>query len=184
MKCHAAFTLALAAFTVAKPMPAKRQGNATVDDLAQQVASSINSWLQDIQNVNTFVDTAGGLTSAQDISNAAATAFVSAQDEGTQNNNLAQLTTLDASGNAANIDLANQFNIIGPAINDTASNPQNLQMNLAKINGARCPGPVGNGAIFEEGEVQQSAALAAGVTAPLPQLPAACGILAQQLVSS
>lgn len=48
----------------------------------------------------------------------------------------------------------------------------------------RCPGPVGNGAIFEEGAVQQSAAAAAGVQADLPELPQACGDLAQALLDA
>lgn len=43
----------------------------------------------------------------------------------------------------------------------------------------RCPPPAGNGAIFEEGAVQQSAAGVAGVQAALPQLPNACTALAK-----
>lgn len=209
MKCTATLTLALAAIVLAKPMPAKGKSNAANAGNAQQVSSAIDSWLQDIKDVNTFVDTAANLKNAQDISDAAATAFVAAQDEGTQNDNLAKLANLDASGLAANQDLLNQFNIIGPAINDTISNPQNLQKNLDAINGARydypscasflnypckstlannvnysCPPPVGNGAIFEEGAVQQSAALDAGVQAALPELPDACGQLAQAALAA
>lgn len=142
MKCVAALTLALAAIAAAKPMPAKGKASAAAGAKnAQAVSDSINSWLQDIKDVNTFVDTAANLKNAQDISDAAATAFVAAQDEGTQNDNLAKLAKLDASGLAANQDLANQFNIIGPAINDTISNPQNLQKNLDAINGARYDDP-------------------------------------------
>lgn len=153
MKCFAAITLALAALVVANPMPKAHTNHknpgATKDNSttpaaaaaaggnAKDVTAAINSWLQDIKAVNTFVDTAGKLKSDKEISDAAATAFVAAQDEGKQNDALASLTKLDASGKAANIDLANQFAIIGPAINDTISNPKNLQKNLDAINGAR-----------------------------------------------
>lgn len=158
MKYTGLLALTLAAVAVANPMPkgkaaaanagaanaaggnaaaAKAGGNANAAANAQQVSDDINKWLQDIQAVNDFVDTAGNLKSNQEISDAAATAFVAAQDEGTQNDNLQKLTQLDASGLAAATDLLNQFGIIGPAINDTISNPQNLQKNLDAINGAR-----------------------------------------------
>lgn len=42
---------------------------------------------------------------------------------------------------------------------------------------------MGNGAIFEEAEVQQSAATAAGISAALPVMPSACGILAQKFLN-
>lgn len=103
----------------------------------QQVASTIQKWLTDIATVNNFVDTAGAMTNAQQISSFAAQTFVAAQDEGTSNTALQQAVQLDASGLSAAQDLLNQFNIIGPAINDTITNPQNLQKNLAAINGAR-----------------------------------------------
>lgn len=144
MKYAATLTLALAAVALAKPMPAKggkagagAGAGAVNAAVAQQVSTDINKWLADIQAVNTFVDTAGTLQSDQEISNAAATAFVAAQDEGTQNDNLAKAVKLDSLGLAANKDLASQFAIIGPAINDTITNPQNLQKNLDAINGAR-----------------------------------------------
>lgn len=147
MKYTAALTLALAAMAMAKPMPAKgakgaangqASGNkASAAANAQQVQDNVNQWLQDIKDVNTFVDTAAGLQSDQEISDAAKTAFVAAQDEGTQNDNLAAAVKLDSLGALANKDLANQFGIIGPAINDTIFNPQNLQKNLDAINGAR-----------------------------------------------
>ncbi|KAJ4425187.1 hypothetical protein N0V82_000242 [Gnomoniopsis sp. IMI 355080] len=180
MKYAAALTLALAAIAVANPMPAKgasgqASGNkASAAALAQQVQDNVNQWLQDIKDVNTFVDTAAGLNSDQEISDAAKTAFVAAQDEGTQNDNLAAAVKLDSIGALANKDLANQFNIIGPAINDTIFNPQNLQKNLDAINGARCPPPVGDGAILEEGAVQLAAAQAVGATADAPEIPNAC----------
>ncbi|KAJ4389710.1 hypothetical protein N0V93_007182 [Gnomoniopsis smithogilvyi] len=187
MKYAAALTLALAAMALAKPMPAKgakaaananangkANGNAAAAANAQQVQDNVNQWLQDIKDVNTFVDTALNLKSAQDISDAASTAFVAAQDEGTQNDNLAAAVQLDSLGALANKDLANQFGIIGPAINDTIFNPQNLQKNLDAINGARCPPPVGDGAILEEGAVQQAAAQAVGAVADAPEIPQAC----------
>lgn len=143
MKYAAALTLALAAIAVAKPMPAKGAGKASAGKasnkaaLAQQVQDNVDQWLQDIKDVNTFVDTALNLKSDQEISDAATTAFAAAQDEGTQNDNLAGAVQLDSLGALANKDLANQFGIIGPAINDTIFNPQNLQKNLDAINGAR-----------------------------------------------
>lgn len=150
MKYAAVLTLALAAIVAAKPMPAKG-GKASAAGaagaagskagskaaVAQQVQDNVNQWLQDIKDVNTFVDTALTLKSNQEISDAAATAFTAAQDEGTQNDNLAGAVQLDSIGALANKDLANQFGIIGPAINDTIFNPQNLQKNLDAINGAR-----------------------------------------------
>lgn len=130
MKCYGALTLALAALTMASPRPAAKGS-------PQDVSAAIDKWLQDIKAVNKFVDTAGGLKSDADITNAAKTALKAAMDEGTQNDALASLTTLDSAGAAANKDLAGQFNIIGPAIKDTTTNPQNLQKNLNAINGAR-----------------------------------------------
>lgn len=103
----------------------------------QQVSDTIQKWLSDIATVNNFVDTAGAMTDAKQISNFAAQTFVAAQDEGTSNTALQKDVQLDASGLSAAQDLLNQFNIIGPAINDTITNPQNLQKNLAAINGAR-----------------------------------------------
>lgn len=103
----------------------------------QQVAGTIQQWLADIATVNNFVDTAGQMTDAQQISQFAAATLVAAQDEGTSNTALQQAVQLDASGLSAAQDLLNQFNIIGPAINDTVTNPQNLQKNLAAINAAR-----------------------------------------------
>lgn len=141
MKYAAALTLALAAIVAAKPMPAKGGKASSKAALAQQVQDNVNSWLQDIKDVNTFVDTALTLKSDQEISDAAATAFTAAQDEGTQNDNLAGAVKLDSLGALANKDLANQFGIIGPAINDTIFNPQNLQKNLDAINGARYDPP-------------------------------------------
>lgn len=165
MKCSAILTLALAAVAVASPMPITGRGrgrghvkgdsstgknatatatatamaNGTTTQQQQQVTAAIDAWLRDIQAVNTFVDTAGalGADQPQAVSDAAATALVAAKDEGTQNDALAALVALDASGRAAAADLANQFGIIGPAIEDTVANPQNVQKNLDAINGAR-----------------------------------------------
>jgi len=160
MKCYAVLTLALAALTVASPMqlskknsasiisflnfpsnkakaPASGAGAANASGDTQAVSDSINKWLKDIEAVNKFVDTAGTLKDNAAISKAASTALVAAKDEGVNNDALANLTTLDASGKSANKGLAAQFAIIGPAIKDTVSNPQNLKKNLAAINGAR-----------------------------------------------
>lgn len=154
MKCYAALTLALATLALASPMPKKHHnagaasntvdasvaGNNTATAAspnAQSVSAAIDAWLKDIKAVNTFVDTTANLTDPAAITAAATTALVAAQDEGVQNDALKSLANLDASGLAANTDLANQFNIIGPAIKDTIANPQNLQKNLAAINGAR-----------------------------------------------
>lgn len=117
---------------------AANAANASVNAATQQqVSSTIQKWLSDIATVNNFVDTASQLTDAKQISDFAAQTFVAAQDEGASNTALQQAVQLDASGLSAAQDLLNQFNIIGPAINDTISNPQNLQKNLDAINGAR-----------------------------------------------
>lgn len=154
MKCIAGVVLALGAAVLANPMPkngnnaaaaaaggnnnGNNNANGNVDAAVQQkVAGTIQNWLNDIAAVNSFVDTAGQLNNNQDISDAAAQAFVAAQDEGTSNTDLGNDVQLDASGLAASQALLDQFNIIGPAINDTISNPQNLQKNLDAINGAR-----------------------------------------------
>lgn len=160
MKCSAGVILAMCAAVLANPMPkngnnaaaaaagsnnagaaaaaGNNNANANVDAATQQkVAGTIQNWLNDIAAVNNFVDTAGQLKNNQDISDAAAQAFVAAQDEGTSNTDLGNDVQLDASGLAASQALQDQFNIIGPAINDTITNPQNLQKNLDAINGAR-----------------------------------------------
>lgn len=160
MKCTAGVVLAMAAAILANPMPKNgnnaasaaagnnaaaaaaggnnNNANGNVNAATQQkVAGTIQNWLNDIAAVNSFVDTAGQLQNNQDISDAAAQAFVAAQDEGTSNTDLGNDVQLDASGLAASQALQDQFNIIGPAINDTISNPQNLQKNLDAINGAR-----------------------------------------------
>jgi hypothetical protein len=101
------------------------------------VSAQIDKWLCDIKSVNTFVDIVGSVTDPAVISSMAATAFVAAQNEGVSNTVLQQDVTLDASGLAAAQALIGQFNIIGPAINDTIFNPGNVQKNLDAINGAR-----------------------------------------------
>jgi hypothetical protein len=135
----------LAATTLANPMalPEKHHsgaGAATGVVCAQvkaNVSAQIDKWLSDIESVNNFVDTVGSVTDPAVISSMAATAFLAAQNEGASNTVLQQDVTLDASGQGAAQALVGQFNIIGPAINDTISNPGNLQKNLDAINGAR-----------------------------------------------
>ena len=136
----------LVASTLANPMalPGHRHSGAgagAVKAVSPQVkanvSAQIDKWLSDIESVNTFVDTVGSVTDPATISSMAATAFVAAQDEGASNTILQQDVTLDACGQAAAQALVGQFNIIGPAINDTISNPGNLQKNLDAINGAR-----------------------------------------------
>jgi len=137
----------LMASTLANPMalPENRHGRAGAGAATQvvsaqvkaNVSAQIDKWLSDIKSVNNFVDTVGSITNPAIISSMAATAFVAAQDEGASNTILQQDVTLDASGQAAAQALVGQFNIIGPAINDTISNPGNLQKNLDAINGAR-----------------------------------------------
>lgn len=105
--------------------------------LKAKVAATIDQWLNDINTVNNFVDTVGKVPDSEQISCMASEAFVAAQNEGTSNTDLQNDVTLDASGQAAAKALLGQFNIIGPAINDTIFNPGNLQKNLDAINGAR-----------------------------------------------
>ncbi|EFQ31365.1 hypothetical protein CGRA01v4_10927 [Colletotrichum graminicola] len=175
----ALFSVVVAALAMASPTPKKEQAgdnanNAANAALQTKVLGTVNQWLGDIQTVNNFVDTAGKLKSNAEISNAAATAFVAAQNEGDSNNAVQADVQLDSKGLAAAKALVDQFNIIGPAINDTIANPQNLKANLAKINGARCPSPVGQDAIGNEGAVQAAAAKAIGTNVPSPDVPKAC----------
>jgi hypothetical protein len=200
-----AFTLV--ASTLANPMavPGNRHSGAGASaqvvspQVKANVSAQIDKWLSDIKSVNTFVDTVGSVTNAATISSMAATAFVAAQNEGASNTILQQDVTLDASGRAAAQALLGQFNIIGPAINDTIFNPGNVQKNLDAINGARycyltqletyslltalpsrCPPPQGSGAISQEGDVQAAAALAVGITVSPPQTPTACTTAAEK----
>ena len=105
--------------------------------LRANVSGQINKWLRDIESVNNFVDIVSSITNLTVISSMATTAFESAQNEGVSNAILQQDVQLDTSGQAAAQALIRKFNIIGPAINDTISNPSNLQNNLHTINGAR-----------------------------------------------
>ncbi|KIN06866.1 hypothetical protein OIDMADRAFT_46790 [Oidiodendron maius Zn] len=164
-------TFCLAASTLANPMVLHEVPSAQVK---ANVSAQINKWLHDIKSVNNFVDTVGNVTNSTLISSMAATAFIAAQNEGASNTILQNDVKLDACGQAAAEALVGQFNIIGPAINDTISNPGNLQKNLDAINGARCPPPRGAGAISEEGEVQAAAALAVGIKVHPPQTPTVC----------
>ena len=140
-----AFTLEASALATPMALPENRHGGAGAGAGAKvvspqvkaNVSAQIDKWLSDIEAVNTFVDTVGSVTNPATISSMAATAFVAAQNEGASNTILQQDVKLDASGQAAAQALIGQFNIIGPAINDTISNPGNLQENLDAINGAR-----------------------------------------------
>ena len=105
--------------------------------LKANVSAQIDKWLRDIESVNNFIDTISSITNPVVISSMAATAFIAAQNEGASNTILQQDVKLDASGQAAAQALIGKFSIIGPAFNDTISNPGNLQKNLDAINGAR-----------------------------------------------
>ncbi|TVY17531.1 hypothetical protein LARI1_G006551 [Lachnellula arida] len=167
----------LVASTLATPFPLPRHANVSAQVKAN-VSAQIDKWLSDIESVNIFVDTVGSVKDTAKISSMAATAFVAAQNEGASNTILQLDVTLDASGQAAAQELVGQFNIIGPAINDTISNPGNLQKNLDAINGARCPPPQGADAISQEGDVQAAAAAAVGINVSPPQTPCACSAAA------
>ena len=127
-------TFCLAASTLANPMALPEVVPAQVK---ANVSAQIDKWLSDIESVNNFVDTVRNVTNPAVISSMAATAFVAAQNEGASNIILQKDVKLDACGQAAAQALVGKFNIIGPAINDTISNPGNLQKNLNAINGAR-----------------------------------------------
>jgi hypothetical protein len=151
-----------------------RAANNSSPQLVANVSATIAGWLTDIQAVNTFVDTVGRIQDPIVISQKAAVVLSSAQNEGASLAILQGEVTLDAAGQVAAQALPGQFNIIGPAIEDTITNPQNLQQNLKAINGARCPPPLGANAIAQEGAVQMSAAMAVGLTSPAPPVPFAC----------
>lgn len=156
--------------------------------LKSNVTETVNQWLKDIQTVNNFVDTAGDLKDSTAIIAAAKTAFVAAQGEGSSLSVLQGELRLDATGQMAADALPSQFNIIGPSIKDTITNPQNLSKNLASINGARyalyiaslislsLPSTIScrGHAIDQEEAVQQAAVKAVGATAPPAGRPSAC----------
>ncbi|KAK8057924.1 hypothetical protein PG996_011861 [Apiospora saccharicola] len=105
---------------------------------AVKVQDTITAWQNAIKGVNTFVDNVLKEKDPKVVSSMAATAFKSAQVEGDSNTALqADVKNLDASGTQAAQALLAQFNIIGPAINDTIANPQNVVKNVGAINGAR-----------------------------------------------
>lgn len=166
-------TTCLATPLASRPKPGA-QAVAVSAEVKANVTAQIAKWQNDIKAVNTFVDTVGKVTDSATISSMAATAFVAAQNEGASNTILQQDVKLSGAGAAAAKALTGQFNIIGPAINDTISNPQNLQKNLDAINGARCPPPQGGGAIGQEGAVQLAAGQAVGIKVAPPELPSAC----------
>lgn len=112
-------------------------GNGVSAAVKKNVTTTVMQWLNDIKTVNTFVDTAGNLTDPAAISQAATTAFGAAQGEGNSLNILLGEVTLDAAGQTAADELPAQFNKIGPAINDTIANPQNLAQNLKIVDDAR-----------------------------------------------
>lgn len=116
---------------------AAARAKAISPEVKANVSATINQWLSDIQAVNTFVDTVRSCENPTAISSQAADAFKAAQNEGVSNSILQQDVTLDNSGKTAAQALLAQFNIIGPAINDTIFNPNNLNRNLDAINGAR-----------------------------------------------
>jgi chromosome condensin MukBEF ATPase and DNA-binding subunit MukB len=144
--------------------------------LVANVSAAIARWLDDIEAVNNFVDTAINSQSLAAVSGQASAALVAAQNEGASLAILQADVPLGPAGQAAALALPGQFAIIGPAIQDVITNPQNLQQDLNLINGARCPPPRGKDAIAQESAVQQGAAMAVGLTVSPPPLPAACRV--------
>lgn len=64
-------------------------------------------------------------------------AFAAAQEESTSNTVLLSEVKLDAKGEAASKALVPGFNVIGPAINDTIYQPQNVKRNVDIVNEQR-----------------------------------------------
>ncbi|KUJ18912.1 uncharacterized protein LY89DRAFT_732451 [Mollisia scopiformis] len=165
--------LGLAASTLAKPFPISSDGYSA--SVKKNVTEQIAIWQSAIDTVNNFVDTV--LIFANDsteVSKMAVVAFAAAQEESSSNTILSDEVQIDASGEAASKALVPGFNIIGPAINDTIYQPQNVKKNVDTVNEERCAPPRGKGAISLEGDVQQAAASAVGIIVPPPQTPVAC----------
>eukprot|EP00918_Siedleckia_nematoides_P055180 GHVU01120358.1.p1 GENE.GHVU01120358.1~~GHVU01120358.1.p1 ORF type:complete len:179 (+),score=24.68 GHVU01120358.1:68-604(+) len=162
-------TLGLAASTLANPLSDKYS-----TQVKRNVTEQIQIWQNAIDTVNTFVDTVLLVTDPAEVSRMAATAFAAAQNEQTSNAILSGEITLDASGEAASKALIPQFGVIGPAINETIYQPQNVQKNVDTINKQRCAPPRGEDAISREGCVQEAAASAVGILILPPKTPIAC----------
>lgn len=128
--------LCLATSTLASPFASsgKHEYSPTVK---ANVTATIYEWLSDIERVNFFVDTVTKETDFKIISSMAAAALPAAMNEGTSNSILLSEVALDASGEAASKALPASFSIIGPAINDTIYQPQNVKKKVAAVNGQR-----------------------------------------------
>lgn len=125
--------VSLAASTLATPLESRDYSPAT----KANVTAQIFEWLSDIDRVNFFVDTVLLYNDPKIISAMAAAALPAAMNEGTSNTIISKEVVLDASGEAASKALPPKFDVIGPAINDTIYQPENVRRNVAAVNGQR-----------------------------------------------
>jgi hypothetical protein len=127
---------ALVASALANPMPSStaQYSAATKQNVTEQIAL----WQAAIDTVNNFVDTVLLFASdPSEVSNMAKVAFAAAQEESSSNTILSSEVKLDAKGEAASKELVPGFNVIGPAINNTIYQPQNVKKNVDTVNGER-----------------------------------------------
>lgn len=141
-------TLLLAISTISSAAPASLLARSDLaarsDSTAQQIFDSINAWINDVDNVNTFLDQAGadgsGLQGTA-LASAAQTALNNASDEPTQLGIQSNLSNLSSAGQAAVSALQNNFGNVKSSLAAIISNPSDsgtVQGNLQIINGARC----------------------------------------------
>lgn len=114
------------------------------DPTAQQVLDSINAWINNVDNVNSFLNEASSLLSAADGSllPAAQTALDNASDEPIQLSILGGLSNLSSDGQGA---VAALMGIFGSGVIDNLNaiianptDPNTVNNAVAGINDARC----------------------------------------------
>jgi hypothetical protein len=114
------------------------------DTTAQQVLDSVNAWIHNVDNVNSFLNEASSLLSAADGSllPVAQTALDNASDEPIQLQILGDISNLSSDGQGA---VAALMGIFGSGFIDnlnaiiaSASDPDTVNNAVAGINDARC----------------------------------------------
>ncbi|KAF2730964.1 hypothetical protein EJ04DRAFT_584462 [Polyplosphaeria fusca] len=149
-------------------IPTKRQTGAPN---AQQVEDAINSWFNDVTNVNSFLNSAPTLSSAN-IGQASMNALVSANDEPNELMILAALgPALGADGQNAVTLLMETFLNVPSSLQNIIDNPQDgdnqfTKTQLQQINGARCCN-----VLPALDKLWPASAAAAGIANPQPTVP-------------
>ncbi|RFU30444.1 hypothetical protein B7463_g5910, partial [Scytalidium lignicola] len=106
----------------------------------QDVINSINAWINNVDNVNNFLDAAPGLD-PQDLQSQAETALDNANDEPIQLQILSDVSGLDESGQQAANLLAEVFGNVPTQLQNIINDPGDsgvVQTALQVINNVRC----------------------------------------------